>query len=111
MTIISAAEALRLPSAQLTDDDVRVVNKILTEIDAGIRRSMHRNGFEFQTNCTNAAAMFEVATVLQDRGYVVNCQPIVRPPRIQGGPPTHEGYTITCAPSREAIAESRRDLQ
>lgn len=109
--MIRAAAALRLPCAQLTEDESKIVDKILAEIDDGIRKAMRRNGFEFQTNCTSPAAMSTVVTVLQDHGYVVQCQPIVQPPRFQGGRPTLNGYALSCAPSREAIEESRRALQ
>lgn len=109
--MIHASEALRLPSAQLTEDENKMVTAILDEIDTGVRTNVRRNGFEFKTNCTSAPAIFEVTQVLQDGGWIVNCQPILKHPRIQGGMTTHEGFTLVCAPSREAVLAARQALQ
>ena len=109
--MIRAADAARLPSAQLTEDDLKIVNKLDEELDTGIRKSMRRNGFDFQTNNTNSAAMFEVVQRLQDAGYVVQCQPILKQPRIQGGMVTHEGYSLSVAPGRDALEAAKSLLQ
>lgn len=109
--MITASEALRLPSAQLTEDDKGIVAKLLREIETGIQTSMKRNGFEFQTNNTNPAAMFEVVVILQEHGFTVQCQPLLNQPAIHGGRPTHVGYALQCAPSQASIEASRRTLQ
>jgi hypothetical protein len=109
--MIHAKDALRLPDAQLTDDDRAIVDKLLRELDDGIRRHMKQNGFEFTTNNTNAAAMFVVMTILQDHGFVVQCTPIVNQSRIAGGQGTHVGYQLHCVPSAESIKEARETLK
>ena len=109
--MILASDALRLPCAQLTENDREIVDKLLREIEEGIRTRMRRNGFDFQTNNTNPAAMFEVVCVLQDHGFAVNCQLLAQPPRLQGGQPTHVGYALSVVPTKEAIEASKRDLQ
>jgi hypothetical protein len=111
--MISAADALRLGSAQLTEEDNKIVQKLLGEIDNAIRNKkvMRRNGFDYTTNSTNPAAMFEVVSILQDHGYVVNCQPILRQGQVHGSKPFHDGYALNVAPSREAVIAARGILQ
>ena len=75
---ITATEALKLESAKLTDEQIKIANKILEQIDDAIRNKglMKNNGFQFTTNNTDPSAMFEVVYTIQEAGFIVNCQPI-----------------------------------
>lgn len=109
--MITAAEALRLSGAQLTEDERAIVHKLLTILDEEIPKRMKRNGFEFETNNTNAAAMFEVVTILQDHGWIVQCAPKIQQSRFSNNNPMHVGYTLSCSPSKNAIETAKRALQ
>ena len=109
--ILPASEALRLPSAQLTEDEKKIVDKVLADIDAEIHKHFKRNGFEYSTNCNNPAVVFEIAQLLQDAGYMVQCQPRLSQNRFNPqGPPNIDGFVLLCAPSREAVLATRESL-
>ena len=112
VNLIPCAEALRLESAKLTDEEEKIVEKILDEINDQIRnkRLMKRNGFQFVTNNTNPAAQFEVNIRLREGGYEVNCQPTQEQSRFRQGQMTHTGYMLMCIPSKEACEESSKVL-
>ena len=108
--ITPAAEALRLPTAQLSQEENDLVDKICKEINDGINKGMKRNGFEFTTSCANGAVVFEVVSELQSADYMVQIQMQVEQPRFQGAQPTVRGYTLTCMPTKEAVTASKRML-
>lgn len=110
MHIFPAIEAMRLPCARLTDNEQGIVNKIVTLLREEIPKNVRHNGFEFETNNTSAAAMFEVVSMLEDEGWAVNCQPIQQQPRFQGASPTHVGYKLFCSPSKETREALKRQI-
>lgn len=105
MKITTATEALCYPCAQLNEDDRMIVGKLVGEINEAIRTKMRRNGFEFETSNTNAAAQFEVNALLVHSEWDVNCQPLFKMSRFQGAQPEHIGYKVSCTPSKAAIIE------
>lgn len=99
--IFPAVEAMRLPGAKLSADEQAIVDKLVAALKVQIPEKVRAHGFEFETNCNNPAPMFVVIAMLEEDGWSVNVQPLHEPPRFQGAPPSHVGYKLFCAPSKE----------
>jgi hypothetical protein len=106
LTFISAVEALQLPSAQLTDEQVKLADKILETIKDAIRnkKMMRNNGFEFTTNNNDPGAMFAAANAIIEAGFNVGCESIFGRNRFKPEQAEHTGYKLTCSPTKESVA-------
>lgn len=100
--MISAAEALRLPSAQLTSEERATADALEADIEAHVRLKMERRGCEFTTNETRSNVIAELNQRLKAAGFQPQWQAIIEPPRIGLGTPTHVGFKLALAPSDDA---------
>jgi len=55
--VIPAAEALTLPSAKLTSEEVEAANKLEAEMEEYIRKFMARRGCDFKTSETRTSSL------------------------------------------------------
>lgn len=104
--MIHAKDALRLPGAQLNEEQLAKVRKLLGEIDKVVREKMTRNGAVFSTNNTDPQVQFEVNFQLQSEfGWDVQVQPKI----VEGldRRPRHAGYDLTLIPSLTATRAAR----
>lgn len=99
--MISATDALRLPSAQLTGEEAAAADSLEAKIESGIRAAMERRGIDLQTNETRGNVIAEINQRLKAAGWVVQWRARVEPPRV-GLTPTLVGYDLSLAPSDEA---------
>jgi hypothetical protein len=107
MSLIHCIEALKLESAQVSDEQIKIANKIIDAVDDQIRNkgAMKSNGFEFSTNNTDPVAMFEANQEILARGYDINCQPLFEASRFgKQGQMLHVGYKLQIVPNKESIA-------
>jgi hypothetical protein len=107
MSFTHAADALLLPSALLTADEWKMVDKELTEIDRQIRDKARRNGLVITSKCNTAVVIHEICVQLLEAGYDPQPHAIPGRPRFQGGEVPIEGYTIVINYSKAAEAEAR----
>lgn len=113
MSLTSAAEALRLPSAQLTEDETKIVDKLVALFNDEVTEGkMKLSGMPFETNNNNPNAMTKFLFLAEEAGYAVQCQADIQPNRFNPkGPPTINGYRVIFSPTKESIAASLRTLQ
>lgn len=107
--MISAVEALRLPSAQLTPDEVRAADVLELAIENHVRAHMTWHGCEenFTTPEKRSHVMAEVNYRLRKAGWVAQWQMLVEKGRFSSNQ-IHAGWTLTMLlPSDEA----RRDAE
>lgn len=107
--LIPAGESLRYPCAQLTEEEQKIADKIIAEINGALYTNMRLNGFQFTTNNNNPAAMVDVLYQLQKGGYMVNCKVIAVANRFDPrGTVEINGYELTVTPTMDSITESRQ---
>jgi hypothetical protein len=109
--IMTAADAMRLPRAQLTEDEHAIVEKLVSLFNAAIPERMKYHGFEFETNNTNPDAQLRFNLLVEEQGWQVQCQPLLEMPRFQGASPVHTGYKLVFIPTKAAIDAARSLLQ
>ena len=102
--MISAAEALLLPTAQLSEEEEAGAKKLMREIEAHVRASMEYRGVDFETSETRPNVLARCNQLLKRAGYVTEWRPRVKQSRL--GQPTVDGFSLTLPPSDAAYAEA-----
>ena len=105
--MITGAEALRLPSAQLNDEEASAVDKLMALIDEHIQKGMKRYGVELTTKMTHRTVLTEVIRRLHTFGWITELEPQVEQSRF-AREPTLVGFKLTLTPTKEAYEEAGR---
>lgn len=100
--MISAAEALRLPSAQLTPEESASADALEMSIESYVRLKMERRGCEYTTPETRPNIIAEVNQRLKTAGYQPQWQALVEQSVVKGAAPRHVGFKLALAPTDEA---------
>lgn len=109
--MISAAEALQLPGAQLSVEEVQAVSDLLYEIDAFVKRNMKRSGCAFFTKEKRANVIVEVDSRLRDPSLGYSTQWEAQAEVSTFAPesaPIHVGYRLILKASDEAVSDVRK---
>lgn len=99
--MISAAEALRLPSAQLTSEESTASDALETAIEAHVRLKMERRGCEYTTEEKRPNVIAEVNQRLKRAGYQPQWQALVQQGKFSNNR-VHMGFSLSLAPTDEA---------
>lgn len=100
--MITAKEALRLPSAQLTPEEQHDVEELLKRIDQAVRTGMQHNGIVFESTEVRPQVNAEVIARLRHAGWSPQAIPEVEQPRFTGGKPSIRKVTIMLLPADES---------
>jgi hypothetical protein len=96
--VITALEALRLPGAQLTDQQRQILRQVLADIDAWVRSHMQRCGVEMNLRITDANIVAEVSRLLRRASWNPQWLKLSEAAKVQGAEPLHIGYRLLLAP-------------
>lgn len=100
--MIPATEALRLPSAQLSVDEIAAADALEAEIEAHVSKFMERRGCDFVVKETRNNVIAEINQRLKTAGYQFQWQPLVEQHPLNKAVQKHVGFRLTLAPNDEA---------
>ena len=100
--MIRAEEALRLPSAQLSEAELKRVDLIMSEIETGIRVGMKYNGMTMTLKESDASVIAAVHQRLKLAGFNAQWNQLVEAHRLNKALRECVGYQLTIGPSDEA---------
>lgn len=100
MPLISAAEALRLPCAQLSPAEAAAADLLEANIDAHIRAHMRRGGVTFDTSEINGPVLAEVTGRARGAGWEVQVLALQEPSPLDPRQQTLIGYKLVLVPRR-----------
>ena len=106
--MISAVEALQLPTAQLTAEEALAADKLESLIDEHIRTGMCHSGVDLQVTMTNANVIACVNQRLRANGWGTGWQPVIEQHRLNVAVQKHVGFKVSLFPDDEAYKEAAR---
>jgi hypothetical protein len=106
--MIPAAEALALPSAQLTDEEKAAADKLEALIEEHVRMGMRRNGVNLQTPMTHPGIITEVNQRLRTAGWVGEWQPLLETNSLNRAMQKHVGFKLSLYPTDESYRTAAR---
>ena len=104
--MIPASEALRLPSAQLSPEEVAAADALDAELDAHLRQHMQRGGATFDTKETRGPVIAEVTWRLRRAKYEVQVMAAQAASALDPRKACVVGYRLMLVPSDEAYREA-----
>lgn len=104
--MIRAADALALPTAQLTEEEKEAVDKLEVHIDAAIRSAMQYHGIELQINEVRREVITEMQLRLRAAGYSSQWEPRVERSKLNPNKGTLVGFELSLCPTDEAYREA-----
>ena len=108
--MIPAIEALALGTAQLTDEEVELANKLEATISEHVRENMRRNGCELETKETNPIVIAEVDYRLKVAGYVPEWRQFIKQHPLNKAINQCVGFGLFLAPSFDAVKAARERI-
>ncbi len=108
--MISAVEALALPSAQLAPEEIEAAYVLESEIEKHVRADMTRNGVAIQGREKNPNVIAEVNQRLRAAGWSTNFEFIVDKHRLNAALTTTVGYRLLLTPSDESYRTAARAI-
>ena len=109
--MITAAEALAFPAAQVSESDLAVVREFLIQLDAHVRQHMTSGGavvMEFDPRQLNTAIMMEIGHELRRCGWVTAFEERRQRSDVLRGQEVVVGHQISIAPTDVARDEHVR---
>lgn len=106
--MISASEALRLPCAQLSDEEVAAVDALERELEEAVKNTMELKGLQINVKEANGNVIAEVSQRLKTAGYQVQWTPVVESHPLNKAHQRLVGFQLLLAPSDEAYRDARR---
>jgi creatinine amidohydrolase/Fe(II)-dependent formamide hydrolase-like protein len=108
--VIPATEALTLPTAQLTAEEIEQANVIETTIEAAVREHMRHSGLNILVKETNSNVIAEVNQRIRKAGYTTQWQPHVEQHPLNKAVSTHTGFDLAMFPTDEIYQAAARAL-
>jgi len=108
--VISAAEALRLASAQLTDEEKQAADGLEILIEEYVRKGMKRNGVDLETKMTNRSVIAEVNHRLRAAGWSTQWEPIVERHKLNAAVQSVTGWRLSLFPTDAAYDDAARSI-
>ena len=100
--MISAVDALDLPTAALNEDELASANMLEAEIEAHVRKSMSLRGIEFKTNVTEPNVIAAVNQRLKRAGWMPQWQMLIEQSKFVKEPRV-SGFGLNMAPGDDAF--------
>lgn len=107
--MLTASEALRLQSAQLTEEEKTARDELLTQIKDHVISHMAFRGCEITVTETRGNVIASVTQALRSLEWQVQWQPLVQQSQLSGKP-TITGLLLHLAPSDIAYMTVRESL-
>lgn len=104
--MIPAVEALRLPIAQLTQDERDSADSLAGAIEGHIRLKMSYAGCQYDARETRANVVTQVALRLRQEGWQVRLQPLFEQSRLGMQGQQLAGFQFVLVPTDEAYQSS-----
>jgi hypothetical protein len=104
--MISAAEALSLPRAQLTAEEKAAADALESLIDENVRISMSRRGCNIEGKEFNPNVIAEVNQRLKTAGYMTNWQFVIEQNRFNKAVQQPIGFRLELFPTDEAYRKA-----
>ena len=107
--MITAAEALRLDRARLTEKERGQLVDVLTRIDAHIRETMKFTGpapLDVPVHHASSAVVKAICVEMTKHGWTVSGQLFSLPPTIRDAPATPHHWTLAFDPSPGAYVDA-----
>lgn len=108
--MIPAAEALKLPTAQLTDEERAAADKLEADIEEHVRVGMQRRGVDLSIKEINGNVIAEVNQRLKAAGFTPQWQAQVERHKLNAALQAHVGYKLSLSPSDQAYTEAHQLL-
>jgi len=108
--VITAIEALKLPTAQLTDEERIAADKLEADLEVHVRNNMKLNGVEYRTEEKNPVVIAEVNQRLKRAGWQPQWQMLAEPHKLNKAINSVIGFGLFLAPNDAAFAEVFRAL-
>ena len=108
--MIPASEALKLPSAQLTDEEKAAVERMESEIDEGVRTGMEHRGIDLNFTETNGNVIAEVNQRVKKAGFNAQWIKLVQKHKFNAALTETVGYSLSLSPTDEAYQTEARLL-
>jgi hypothetical protein len=106
--VITAVEALQLPSAQLTDEEKAAADGLELLIEEHVRKGMGRNGVDLQVGMTNPKVIAEVNQRLKRAGWATQWSPIIERHKLNAALQNLTGFGLNLFPTDESYKEHER---
>lgn len=106
--MISAVEALTLPTAQLAPDEILAADKLEATIEAHVKKSMTRQGINLEVDEVRPDVVAEVGQRLKVAGYQIQWTPLVEPHPLNKAQQRFVGFRLSLAPSDESYRAAAR---
>lgn len=100
--MISAKDALKLSTAQLSPKDKEEADKLEAEIEIVVSKTMEYRGCELTVSTTNGNAIAEVNQRLKRAGYQPQWQALVEQHKLNAALQTHVGFRLSLSPNDDA---------
>jgi hypothetical protein len=106
--LIDATDAMRLPGAQITEDELREADMLTADLHKYIVKYAERRGFEWQANTGKANVISEIMYRLRVAKWTPQITGVDQDePLVRGGKPRILRYYLAVAPSDEAVTLAR----
>lgn len=108
--MIQAAEALRLPIAQLSPEELEAADKLEAEIDAAVRENMTRSGVNFQSAEKRAGVITEINLRMKAAGWEPSIQIMSDVHPLNKAIQVVVGFRMALPPSEESFRAAARSV-
>ena len=108
--MIPAIEALRLPNAQLTVEEIAAADALEAFIEDHVRKNMARRGCELAVKETNANIIAEVNQRLKAAGYLPQWQALVERNKFNAATQQHVGFQLALGPTDESYRTASQPI-
>lgn len=104
------SQALRLPCAELTDEQRKHVADAIEMLEGLYPQSMTRAGMSVDIMAGDMVVLSELQRHCNAEGWLTHVQPNILPPRVHGGKPMLVGFKLTLTPPPGAYDEVDAEL-
>jgi hypothetical protein len=105
--VITAIEALKLKTAQLSADDLATVDRLESQIEEHIRMHMEHRGCELSLKETNNNIIAELNQRLKEAGYATQWGALTESHPLNAAKKVVVGFHLVLAPTDEAYGADR----
>jgi len=106
--VISATDALALPTAQLTAEETEAANKLEAEIEVHVLAKMERKGIDFESKETRPNVIAEINQRLKAAGFDPQIQFVVDQHPLNKAIQRCIGFRLSMWPSDESYRAAAR---
>lgn len=106
--MITAVEALALPTAQLTEEEKTAADDLERLIDEHVRKGLQHRGVDLDISCTNGNVLSAVTHRLIEAGWIAEWTPITKQHALYRNRIEHVGFKLSLRPSVKAYQDAAK---